>query len=86
MKRRSARTRKGGLGWPTACSGRKLVFLALSWAFAGCAHVPPYERGRLIHPTMRLEDMPAPAEAHVNAVHEGAIGGTTGASSKCGCN
>ena len=61
--------------------------LILVVASAGCAaHVPPQARGRLAHPTMRLEEMAKRAEAHVNAVHEGATGGAVGASSGCGCN
>jgi Domain of unknown function (DUF4266) len=52
----------------------------------GCAEVPSYARGRLAHPTMRMQDMSQPAEEHVHAVHEGASGGTVGASSGCGCN
>ena len=65
--------------------GRTALVLLALWPLA-CAPVPVYARGRLLHPTMRLEDMSAPAEAHVHAVHEGAIGGSVGASSKCGCN
>jgi hypothetical protein len=53
---------------------------------AGCAHVPVYARERLAHPTMRLDEMATPGEAHVNAVHEGATGGAVAASSGCGCN
>jgi hypothetical protein len=53
---------------------------------AACAEVAPYERGRLAHPTMARADAQSPARAHVQAVHEGAIGGTPGASSGCGCN
>src|SRR4051812_48691946 len=45
----------------------------------GCARVAPYQRERLAHPTMQLTDPARPAEAHVNAVHEGATGGTVGA-------
>ena len=52
----------------------------------GCAHVPPYARERLAHPTMQMQEMAGPAEAHVHAVHEGAIGGEIGAASGCGCN
>jgi hypothetical protein len=53
---------------------------------SGCAHVAPYERGRLAHPTMRMTELAEPAEVHVYSVHEGAAGGTVGASSGCGCN
>jgi hypothetical protein len=51
-----------------------------------CAHVPPYARERLAHPTMQMRDLSGSAEAHVHAVHEGATGGAVGASSGCGCN
>ncbi|HEX7669309.1 MAG TPA: DUF4266 domain-containing protein [Polyangiaceae bacterium] len=64
----------------------KVLTLLFTATFAGCAHVPPYARERLAHPTMQLGEMAAAAEAHVNAVHEGATGGTVGASSGCGCN
>lgn len=50
-----------------------------------CQHVAPYNRGRLAHPTMTT-DRTGLAEAHVYAVHEGAIGGNPGAESGCGCN
>jgi hypothetical protein len=53
---------------------------------AACAHVPPYARERLAHPTMQMDDMSTAAEAHVHAVHEGAAGGSVAASSGCGCN
>ena len=62
-----------------------LVFILAASATA-CAHVPPYARGRLAHPTMQMQDMSGAAEAHVHAVHEGATGGAVGASSGCGCN
>ncbi len=64
---------------------RGLVLAGL-WACTGCTHVAIYDRGRLAHPTMQLHDMAGPAEAHVNAVHEGASGGTVGAATGCGCN
>jgi len=65
---------------------RLAMLLGAATSVHGCAPVAPYERGRLAHPTMQLEDMANPAEAHVNAVHEGATGGSIGASSGCGCN
>jgi hypothetical protein len=61
--------------------------LALLALLAGaCAQVAPYSRGRLAHPTMAPGDADSVGRAHVNAVHEGAVGGTPGASSGCGCN
>jgi hypothetical protein len=53
---------------------------------AACGPVAAYQRGRLAHPSMQLGEMTTAAEAHVNAVHEGATGGAVGASSGCGCN
>jgi hypothetical protein len=66
--------RFGVLGW-----------LAATFA-VGCTHVAPYEREQLAHPTMQMQDLDGPAEAHVHAVHEGATGGDSGAASGCGCN
>jgi Domain of unknown function (DUF4266) len=71
---------------PQVTTLRDALLLGLAVACAGCAHVPPYARARLAHPTMRLDELATPAEAHVNAVHEGATGGATVASSGCGCN
>lgn len=53
---------------------------------AGCTHVAPYERERLAHPTMQMQELDGAAEAHVHAVHEGSTGGESGAASGCGCN
>ena len=53
---------------------------------AGCSTVAPYERGKLAHPTMAAADNVSFGEAHVRAIHEGAIGGSAGAGSGCGCN
>jgi hypothetical protein len=63
-----------------------LAALLVALAAPGCSRVAPYQRGRLALPTMQVGEMARPAEAHVNAVHEGATGGTIGASSGCGCN
>jgi hypothetical protein len=63
-----------------------LGLIASSLLCAACAHVPPYERGRLAHPTMdEAQGMTATAE-HVHAVHEGATGSSTLSASGCGCN
>jgi hypothetical protein len=51
----------------------------------GCAHVEPWERGKLAHPTMTMEGV-GPAQEHVYAVQEGAVGGGAAAESGCGCN
>jgi hypothetical protein len=52
----------------------------------GCATVAPHERAKLAHPTMSAADLAGPGEEHLRAVQEGAIGGSTGAGSGCGCN
>ena len=68
----------------------KLFFSALlavvALAATGCAHVPAYDRGVLAPPTMTSGALTGPGEAHVYAIHEGAVGGTLGAESGCGCN
>jgi hypothetical protein len=56
-------------------------------AVAGCAHVAPYERGKLAHPTMSADDPFTTAlAAHVQDVSEGATGGLSGGGGGCGCN
>ena len=61
-----------------------LGFAAL--AAGGCARLRPWERGRLAHPTMLLTDTARPGEAHVYAIHEGAVGGSSSVEGGCGCN
>jgi hypothetical protein len=56
------------------------------FASTGCATVQPYERAKLAHPTMSAADLAGPGEEHLRAVQEGAIGGSAGAGSGCGCN
>ena len=70
---------------PRAVSATLLVAL-LAVCSGGCAHVPAYDRGVLAHPTMSAAGMSGPGEAHVYAIHEGAVGGTVGAEGGCGCN
>jgi len=65
--------------------GIAVMGLGLSFA-TGCASVAPYERAKLAHPTMAANDLAGPGEEHLRAVTEGAIGGSTGAGSGCGCN
>ena len=55
-------------------------------AATGCTPVAPYERAKLAHPTMAANDLAGPGEEHLRAVTEGAIGGSIGAGSGCGCN
>ncbi|MEM1030473.1 MAG: DUF4266 domain-containing protein [Myxococcota bacterium] len=69
---------------------RGLVGLAVvGWGLTlatGCTRVAPYERAKLAHPTMAANEMAGPGEEHLRAVTEGAIGGSAGAGSGCGCN
>ena len=62
------------------------MLMLLLLAAAGCAHVAPYERERLAHPTMATSDLVRASEEHVRAVHEGAVGGGESAGGGCGCN
>lgn len=64
----------------------RIVIAAALLASAGCVRVPPYQRGLLAHPTMLLVSFSGPAEEHVYAIQEGAIGGGSGAEGGCGCN
>ncbi|MEZ4222762.1 MAG: DUF4266 domain-containing protein [Polyangiaceae bacterium] len=63
-----------------------VLFVAVTGLLGGCAQVQAYERGHLAHPTMAAEAFESPAQDHVLAVQEGAMGGTLGAASGCGCN
>lgn len=63
-----------------------VVFALVASVTGACAEVAPYQRGRLAHPTMAPGDGDSVARAHVYGVQEGAVGGTPGASSGCGCN
>lgn len=65
---------------------RIAAWIFVAAACAGCAEVAPYQRGRLAHPTMAPGNADSLARAHVYSVQEGAVGGTPGASSGCGCN
>ncbi len=55
-------------------------------AATGCSAVAPYERGKLAHPTMAAVDSGSAGEEHLRAISEGAIGGSGGTGSGCGCN
>ena len=66
--------------------GAVVLVLLGAVATTGCATVAPYERAKLAHPTMAANDLAGPGEHHLRAVTEGAIGGSTGAGSGCGCN
>ncbi len=70
---------------PSGCTTFSLCLLVAA-ASSGCANVAAYERGKLAHPTMAPSDAISPAREHVYAIQEGAMGGTVGAASGCGCN
>lgn len=65
---------------------RIAIGLVLASTTGGCAHVAAYERGKLAHPTMAPGDADSAAREHVYAIQEGAMGGSVGAASGCGCN
>jgi hypothetical protein len=70
-------------------AGRALALAAMVVALGtatGCANVAPYERGKLAHPTMVAADMAGAGESHLRAISEGAVGGSGGTGSGCGCN
>lgn len=72
-----------------AQAGRAIVGVLLLASLAvatGCAEVKPYERAKLAHPTMAAADMASMGESHLRAISEGAIGGSGGTGSGCGCN
>jgi hypothetical protein len=60
--------------------------MAIAALSSGCTKVAPYERAKLAHPTMALTHGDGPGSEHLHGVTEGAVGGTTGAGSGCGCN
>lgn len=62
------------------------VMAAALGGAAGCGTVQPYERGKLAHPTMTAGDMAGFGESHLRAISEGAVGGSGGTGSGCGCN
>jgi hypothetical protein len=63
-----------------------LLAALLAASVGGCVRVAPHQRERLAHPTMRLTDLASPAQSHVQAIHEGAVGGGSVAAGGCGCN
>ena len=63
-----------------------VVRVAALGTATGCATVAPYERAKLAHPTMAASDMASAGEMHLRAISEGAIGGSGGTGSGCGCN
>jgi hypothetical protein len=67
---------------------RWLVVAFLAFAATGCAAVPPWDRGRLAKPCMRLDPEPESTliEQHVYQYREGSAGGYGGLGGGCGCN
>ena len=63
-----------------------VVMVVALGAATGCATVAPYERGKLAHPTMAAADDTSMGAEHVRAISEGAMGGSAGSGSGCGCN
>jgi hypothetical protein len=58
----------------------------LGIAVQACGNVAPYQRGKLAHPSMQPESGQSPGREHMQAVQEGASGGTESHASGCGCN
>ena len=67
---------------------RRIAIGLVTLAAAGCTTTKPYQRELLAKPAMAVErDRERLAlEAHVIAIQEGAVGGTTGGGGGCGCN
>lgn len=63
-----------------------LITALMALCANGCGSVAVYERGKLAHFTMNPSDATSVGQEHVYAIHEGAMGGTVGATSGCGCN
>lgn len=62
------------------------ILAVVAVSSVGCTPVAAYERGKLAHPTMSAGDMAGMGEQHLRAISEGAIGGSAGTGSGCGCN
>jgi hypothetical protein len=78
--------RTARIGGTIVRAARGIVVTAALASIWGCAHVAPYERGNLAHPTMSAEDpFTTPLAGHVQEVSEGATGGLSGGGG-CGCN
>lgn len=65
---------------------RAAMILAALAMLGACTPIGPHERGRLAHPSMSANRLTGPGESHMQAVHEGSMGGAVGAESGCGCN
>ena len=67
---------------------RRAAALALAMAvLAGCASVPPWERGNLAKPQMAFDQNPADSalRAHAYSSREAAASDLVGAGGGCGC-
>jgi hypothetical protein len=62
------------------------LLLCLGVAVQACGNVAPYQRARLAHPTMQPGNDQSPGREHMQAVQEGAAGGSESHASGCGCN
>jgi hypothetical protein len=65
---------------------KTLLLASVALGVAACSHVQPWQRGALAHPSMSGPGVAGPAEEHVHAVQEGAVGGGAAVESGCGCN
>jgi Flp pilus assembly protein TadB len=64
-----------------------LLAIALTAFVSGCVgHVAAWEREKLAHPTMTVDELSNGLDGHVRAVSEGATGGVSGSGGGCGCN
>ncbi len=70
----------------TARAAIVLALLCVAVFAGGCARVNPWDHGRLAHPTMTPGNLTSAGEAHLRAISEGAVGGSGGVGSGCGCN
>jgi len=67
---------------------RRLALLIALFALSACAHVEPWERGRLAQSRMALVEDPllSAMNDHVYTAKEAASGGAGPAGGGCGCN
>ncbi len=65
---------------------RSLALILFALVTPACAHVQPYERGNLAHPTMTTAPVVGVGAEHMYATQEGSVGGGAAAEGGCGCN
>ena len=67
---------------------KQLMILFAAMILAGCANVPPYQRGYLARESMALDPDPGVARSleKTYAAKEGASGGASVGGGGCGCN